>query len=526
VVVLWLVSLCMVNDAHGQVSGSLHFKEAERVPVAGLRESDGSSVRATAGRCATSPMPWAERSGDCADESEVTSAQGSQGVVPGRASPDRHLTWAVSERVRYSSLSNQFRPGLTGNDQAIVYRTLLKSEYAWKHVTLGAELQDVRAYLTDSASNVSTALVNPLDALQAYIVLGARPASAGSRLPEVQVGRFSMELGSGRVVAQEAYRDVTRTFTGAKARWWPTRKGVLTLLAVLPTRTLPEDRDDLLHNRLERDRDSFHQVFGGLFYEREGLPRAMRADAYAFVLREHDDPGRLETRDRRLGTAGARVYRVPASGAWDFDVEAAGQWGRAHATASSVDQRALGVGAGLLHAQAGYTVARGWSPRLGVEYDYGSGDDEPDDARWNRFDGLFGNRRVELGPTGIYGALGRENIDTLGLRLSITPGPRTDAFAVYRVLRLAAETDAFASTGVRDRSGRAGRHAGQQVDVRTRIWIQPAVLRLEVGATHLIAGDFLKQAPNATRAGNTTHVYADLTYAVGSRRRGRTQAGR
>lgn len=502
---LFVLTMGMAEGARAQPPEPSHCTTG---PAADSRPIFPAASTARVARCADDTPAWHE-------SVQPVPAQTRADVV----AADR-LTWDISERVRYSSLRNQFRPGLSGNDQAIVFRTLAKAEYAVRHVSVGAEIQDVRAYLTDTQSNVSTVLVNPLDLLQAYVVIGRADASSRTPRPQVQVGRFTLELGSGRIVAQEAYRDVTRSFTGVKARLWPTRRGALTMLAVLPTRTLPESRDDLLRNRLERDRDSFDQVFSGVFYEHDRLPRSLRAEGYAFALAEHDDPGRLETRDRSLWTAGFRLFRQPGRGTWDGELEGAWQWGEARATTDPADTRDLDVNARLLHAQAGYTLARAWSPRLTVEYEFGSGDDSPTDRRWTRFDGLYGNRRVDLGPTGIYGALGRENIETLGLRLSLAPGARTDGFVAYRVLRLAAAADAFASTGVRDRSGRSGRDAGQQVDVRARVWIRPGVLRFETGVTYLVTGPFLEQAPNATREGNTTHVYADLTYTIGSPRGG------
>jgi hypothetical protein len=238
---------------------------------------------------------------------------------------------------------------------------------------------------------------------------------------------------------------------------------------------------------------------------------------YLYRLGEHDEAGRRETRDRKLWTAGIRLLRPAKIGAWDVDVESAWQRGRAHASSAAADRRALNVRARLLHLQGSYTFDRHWAPRVGVEYDYGSGDADPHDGQWNRFDALFGHRRVELGPTSIYGALGRENIDTVGLRASLAPSARTDAFAVYRVVRLAAAADAFASTGVRDSTGRAGRDAGQQIDMRLRTWIKPGVVRLEFGTTFLIAGRFLRTAPNATREGNTTFFYGDVTYSLASK---------
>lgn len=439
-------------------------------------------------------------------------------VAPVSAEPAEgtHLTWSVSERVRYSGLRNQFRPGLSGDDQALVFRTTFRADLALPHLVVVGELQDARAYLTDEQSNVSTALVNAVDLLQAYVVFG-RTTNARAVRPEVQLGRFNMELGSGRLIAQEAYRDVTRTFTGAKVRWRPTSSGTLTAFAALPVLTLPDDRDSLLHNRIAPDEEHFNQKLWGALYERDRLWLRSRGEIYLYSLREHDDPGKRETRDRKLWTIGGRLYRLAAVKVFDFDTEAAWQGGSAHASRGASDVRSLDVAAHYLHLNGGYTFAKSWSPRAGLEYDYGSGDSNPADSRWNRFDNLFGNRRVDLAPTSIYGALGRENIDTLGVRASIAPTARIDAFAVYRVVRLAAAADAFASTGVRDPTGRSETDGGRQVDLRLRAWIIPASVRVEVGATHLIDGHFLRVAPNATREGNSTFFYADVTYMFGSK---------
>jgi hypothetical protein len=459
---------------------------------------------------------------------ELTSAQTTSAQTPGavdqaaptaaaeQAGPSRRLTWAVSERVRYAGLFNQFRPGLSGDDRSIVFRTTLKGGFEWRRVTLVGELQDARAYLTDEGSYLSTALINAVDLLQAYVQVN-RATTSAAWAPEVQLGRFTMELGSGRLIAQEQYRDVTRTFTGAKVRWPRIGGGALTALAVLPVAILPEAREGLLRNRIELDTARFNQKFWGAHYERPRLWLGHRGEAYFYALGEHDDPGRRETRDRELWTAGVRVLRPATVGDWDVDVESAWQRGSTHGSTAPADRRALDVSARLLHLQGGYTFDRRWLPRLGVEYEYGSGDANPVDGAWNRFDGLFGHRRVELAPTSIYGALGRENIDTYGVRLQVAPSPRTDAFAVYRVLRLAAAADAFANTGVRDPSGRSGREGGQQIDLRFRTWIKPGQVRMEFGVTHLIAGHFLKVAPNATREGNTTFFYADVTYSLASK---------
>lgn len=439
-------------------------------------------------------------------------------TVP-RASEERtppRVSWELTQRTRYTALLNQFRPGLSGDDQALAVRTTLRVEAPLRGLAFVGELQDARAYLTDHQSHVSTTLVAAFDLLQAHLRFGGRTTRAPF-VPEFQVGRFSMELGSGRLVAQEVYRDVTRTFTGASARWTRAGRGTLTAFAVLPVLTRPDDHPSLLANKVRPDREHLNLKFWGALYERPLRWPGAHGEAYVYGLDEHDGPGALETRDRALWTAGGRLFRPPAPGTVDVDLEGMAQAGRARATSAPADVRALDVSARYVHASAGYTLLRSWTPRIGLEYDYGGGDADPADGTWGRFDTLFGNRRVDLGPTSIYGALGRENIETVGARLSIAPTPRFDAFAAYRWVGLAAAADAFASTGVRDPTGRSGRDGGRQLDVRVRAWLVPRVLRLESGATYLIAGRFLREAPNATREGNTTFFYSDVTYTLGGK---------
>ena len=391
----------------------------------------------------------------------------------------------------------------------------MRADLALPRLVLVGEVQDARAYLSDDHSNVSTSLVNTFDLLQAHARVGGNGA-AGGPAPEMLLGRFTMELGSGRLIAQEVYRDVTRTFTGIRARWPLPAGAVVTAFGVLPVLTLPDDRQALLHNDVVPDGEHVNLKFLGALYERPRLWLGARGEIYLYVLDEHDEPGKRETRNRELWTVGGRLFRNAAIRRWDGELETVWQQGFARASSAPTDRRDLRVSAGYVHVHTGYTVEWPWALRLGLEYDYGSGDSDPADGKWQRFDTLFGNRRTDLGPTSIYGALGRENVETLGVRLSVAPHARVDAFAVYRVVRLAAAADGFASTGVRDATGQSGRNGGQQVDLRWRVWVVPNAVRLDIGATHLVRGRFLREAPNATGEGDTTYVYGDVTYSFGS----------
>lgn len=157
------------------------------------------------------------------------------------------------------------------------------------------------------------------------------------------------------------------------------------------------------------------------------------------------------------------MFSDPAPGRSDYEVEAIYQWGRtspsALATAANVS-----VSATFFHARAGRSFIGHRSPRLALEFDYASGDRAG--RTYSRFDPLFGMRRADLGPAGLYNAIGRSNIVAPGVRMEVTPSKRVDAFVTYKPMWLASRSDAFSTTGVRDPAGAAGAFAGHQVDAR------------------------------------------------------------
>ena len=169
----------------------------------------------------------------------------------------------------------------------------------------------------------------------------------------------------------------------------------------------------------------------------------------------------------------------------------------------------LDVSAHFLHAEAGYQFDGRWKPRIAFEYDLATG--ERPGGAYTRFDSLYGPRRFDYGPTGIYGPLGRNNISSPGVRLEVTPSKRWDGFLFYRAAWADSATDSFASTGVVDASGASGSFGGHQVEARARYWVIPKALRLDFGGAALFHGRLLRDAPNANGFGDTYYSYIDLT---------------
>ena len=416
------------------------------------------------------------------------------------------LTVSGSMRVRYEALGNQFRPGLDRNDDIVALRTDLLAEYDTGPVRIGAELQDSRAWSTDSGSSVGTGEVNALELVQAYAGFDLGDALGEGTDTRLDLGRFTMDLGSRRLVARNNYRNTTNAFTGVHAHFSGRNGTALSLFYTLPQQRLPGDRQGVLDNKVRWDREGFDLAFWGAHLSARPVGDSTALEAYFLVLEEGDRPGRA-TRNRHLFTPGVRIYRAPATGRLDFELEGAYQFG-AISAGTAPGAAKLDVSAYFLHASLGYRFSGHWAPRIALQYDLASGDGTG--KSWGRFDTLFGARRGEFGPTGIFGALGRANISSPGVRLEVKPGRRWDAFSMYRAAWLASASDAFASTGVRDPAGLSGNFAGHQIEGRVRYWIIPSRLQLEAGAVLILNGEFLTQAPNANRFGNPRGSYVSL----------------
>lgn len=416
------------------------------------------------------------------------------------------LTVSGSIRVRYEAIGNQFRPGLNRNDDIVLLRTDLFAEYDTGPVRIGAELQDSRAWSTDRGSSVGTGEVNALELVQAYAGFDLDDALGEGTDTKLDLGRFTMNLGSRRLVARNNYRNTTNAFTGINARFRGHGGTAISLFYTLPQVRLPNDKPGILDNKVKWDRESFDLVFWGAYLSARPIGDAGTVEAYFLALDEDDSPDR-STRDRHLFTLGARIDRSPVTGRLDYELESAYQFGTIRAGISPAAEK-LDVSAYFVHAEAGYRFPGPWAARISFHYDLASGDGPG--KSWGRFDTLFGARRGEFGPTGIFGALGRANISSPGVRLEVKPGRRWDAFSMYRAAWLASASDAFASTGVRDPAGLSGNFAGHQIEGRVRYWIIPSRLQLEAGAVLILNGEFLTQAPNANRFGNPRGSYVSL----------------
>lgn len=409
-----------------------------------------------------------------------------------------------STRIRYEGISGQFRAAgrLDFSDHLVFQRTTLRVDADFEPLRVTIEGIDSRAYGADNGSQLGTSAVNAADFLQAFAEVDLGQVAGGTH--RLRVGRETMDLGSRRLVARNRFRNTINSFTGLDWQWQDKDSSASTrAFFLLPVQRQPGELDRQIEADTELDYADSDRRFMGIFHERP-LPHRTKLELYLFVLLEEG----ADTTRRQLFTPGFRVVRPRKVGEIDWQAEVVYQVGESRLAAGGPD---LDHFASFQHLSIGYTYACPWSPNFRFAFDMASGDDDPADAENNRFDTLFGARRFEFGPTGIYGLIARSNIVSPEFRVSVKPRENVSSFFAWRGVWLESETDTLTTAGVRDATGNSGGHVGQQLEWRVRWDVLPSSLRLEGGLAHVFHGDFQSNAPNGQNT-DTTYGYLQAAW--------------
>lgn len=417
------------------------------------------------------------------------------------------FTLTASTRLRFEALDGQPRAGLRSSEDLLSLRTIVTADYHVGNLRFGGELYDSRVFGMDQGGGVGANEVNTFELVQAHVTLAIPDAFGPGSRASAQAGRMMLNIGSRRLIAADDYRNTTNGYTGARVDIKLKDGSAATILYVLPQIRLPEDAAALRRGKIQMDRENFDTQLWGAFLSRPNVAgRAMAEIAYVGFA-EKDAPARA-TRDRHLSNVSARMISDPKAGRFDFEAEGIYQFGTTSNGVAATAQK-VGVSAWFAHVDLGYSFRGPLKARLSVEYDYASGDGPG--GSYGRFDTLYGMRRADFAPSGIYAAIGRANISTPGVRLEVAPGKRVDAFIAWHPMWLADRRDSFSTTGVRDATGSSGSFAGHNLDGRIRWWVVPKRLRGEVNASLFAKGRFMHDAPNAPHTGDTHYIACAMT---------------
>lgn len=397
----------------------------------------------------------------------------------GAQSLPRWLQWGADQRTRYESVDRRYPEGPDGGDEQLALRTRVRLGLRSDRFHWMGEYWDARTALTGSDSFVTRSHVGRHRVAQLHAGMEFGSATKVT----IEAGRFARDFGMRRLIARSVYRNTGNAYDGAmatiEAGAWSLRTFGLRPLVYL-----------LDGSRLD---PSYHSTrLAGTYFTSTKAP-ARRFDVYAMRLDDGLRAGPLLR--RRHWTLGGRMYGDV--GPFLYESESAIQLG----DVGPASQTAL-----LLHLQAG----RRWphhrmEPRIQLFHDYAS----------RSFDTLYGARRFELGPTGIWGLLARGNLNSPGYAATLVPRRNWEASFTHRAVWLAAARGVWGATGLADATGRAGTRAGQQAELRVRYrW--STLMDFDAGLVHFADGPFvLAVRPDSRGRRSGNYLYAGIEWRLG-----------
>ena len=307
------------------------------------------------------------------------------------------------------------------------------------------------------------------------------------------VGRQPLSYGDRRLLGDSVWANFGRTFDAVKLRWQVEKFWVDAFWG----------RPVQIKEHVFNDRDAADN-FAGVYASTDTLG-PQTTDLY-FIHRDKGDAqpdldptnkigprGSFNGPAQRIGTVGTRWRSKPgALQGWDYGLEAAYQWG----DVSGGDHRAWAA-----HVESGYTFeSAAWRPRLGLEYNYATGDKNPNDGRNESFQNLLPSNHEKYG---FLDEFAWRNQHNLRVQFNVTPRKTLGLELNYHAFWLAETSDYwFRSNGFsplrtttpdgRDvRSIGANNFAGHEIDLVAK-WSPAAWLKIEAGYSHFFAGDYLR----------------------------------
>jgi len=413
------------------------------------------------------------------------------------------LNGMLEQRTRYETFDVPWQKGQTGGQHQIPLQTVLWLEANYESFRAGFEFWDARQFGAEPTYTLNNTMVDVADFTQIYGAYATQNLADSGLGFEAIAGRQTMEFGSRRLVARNVFRNTTNSFTGLKLRL---REGEgdwqVCGFAMMPVVRLPEKKELLLNNDWAWNQEQEGTVFTGFFADTQALPLDIRGELYLYYL----DEDKSSARNRQLFTPGFRLFRNAKKGEFDFEGESIAQTGKSRANATA---RELNHEAFYEHIQMGYTFDLPWDPRILAQYDYATGGTNGSGTTTNSFDTLYGARRWEYGPTGIFGPFARNNINAPGTRLFLVPHRDVTSFLAYRAWWMADSKALWQPANLVDSTGRSGDFMGHTVELAIR-WDAHDNISLEGGWNYLIKGNFARNAPGApANHDNVNYFYVE-----------------
>jgi hypothetical protein len=176
--------------------------------------------------------------------------------------------------------------------------------------------------------------------------------------------------------------------------------------------------------------------------------------------------------------------------------------------------RGFDLAAFAAHVGLGYTLDAAWLPRLGIAYDFGTGDDDPGDREVQTFQNLFPTNHKFYGQMDLFSW---QNIHDLEFSVKVQPGKALGVKVAYHGFWIESTEDAwYRANGVATvrpltpAARAAENYAGSEIDF-VATWSVNKHLQIEGGYSHFFAGDYLDDT-GADDDADFGYVQAKLTF--------------
>ncbi|AMV17643.1 alginate export family protein [Planctomyces sp. SH-PL14] len=244
----------------------------------------------------------------------------------------------------------------------------------------------------------------------------------------LRYGRQELLFGRQRLVSPLDWANVRRNFEGfrylVKEQDWK-----MDLFCVNPVNSATGYQSIALQD--DRFDHANHNVFfSGAYFTYTAIENANLDLYYLWLQDKIPSATRADGERHTVGSRYSWLVPVEQQRVWDFDVEAAYQFG---------NDNAQSVQAGFATMIAGHTwKAAPWSPRLSGLFYYGSGDVQPGDGTTNTFSVLFPLNHAYWA---LSDNLSGQNLYDYCLQVDVKPTKKTAITVAHHFFELASNGD-------------------------------------------------------------------------------------
>lgn len=302
---------------------------------------------------------------------------------------------------------------------------------------------------------------------------------------DVEAGRFVMQYGDQRLIGHLEWVDQGRTYDGVRASY----NEETYFIDAFGFRERQGSTNPPPGFSNMEDRDAYG-IYGGT--RDKNCP--LNFEAYGIVLRDTNKlMGETSVDDTLFATVGGRIFGKVEG--FEYAVEAAYQFG---------DINDDDLSAWAFAARASYTFDADGKPRIGIEVDHASGDDDPTDGDQGTFQTLFPTNHLYYGYMDIMAWMNMWDVrvsGAIGLCENVTLG------LDYHHLRVAETKGGWYNAGggqIRGAAGAgSGHHLGDEWDltVTYKPWKQVSFL---LGVSQFFDGEYVR---NTGGGGDANFAY-------------------